>query len=133
MGTKGQLIFNPFTPKIRKLILLTDDHTNLWGYSWEVGVISRHYLLVDNCLNSHYLSAWQCIKIVKRIYMLVTPGSERVKLLPETFDDGLTFPFSNSPTLVNFTLASEHLSCHHHHHHHHQHTPLFKEIHVLKR
>ena len=60
--------------------------------------------------------------------MLVTPGSERVKHLPKTFDDGLTFAFSNSPTLVNFTLSSEQLSSRHH-----QYTPLFKEIHVLKR
>ena len=50
------------------------------SYSWEFSVISRHYSLIDNFLNSHiYLSAWQCIKIVRRIYMLVTPGSERVK------------------------------------------------------
>ena len=42
------------------------------GYSGEFGVISRHYPLVDNFLNSHYLSACQCIKIVRRIHMLVT-------------------------------------------------------------
>ena len=48
------------------------------GYSGEFGVISRHYPLVDNFLNSHYLSASQCSKIVRRIYMLVTPGSKRV-------------------------------------------------------
>ena len=33
---------------------------------------------VDNFLNYHYLSAWQCIKIVRRIYKLITPGSQRV-------------------------------------------------------
>ena len=35
---------------------------------------------VDNFPNSHYLSAPQCIKIiVKIIYEMITPGSERVK------------------------------------------------------
>ena len=53
------------------------------GYYWEFGVVSRHYPQVDNYLNSHYLSAcsaWKCIKIVRRIYMLVNPGSERVNV-----------------------------------------------------
>ena len=49
------------------------------GYSREFGVISRHSPVVDNFLNSHYLSSLQSIKIVKRIYILITPGSERVK------------------------------------------------------
>ena len=31
--------------------------------------------LFDNSLNSHHLFAWQCIKIVRRIYILITPGS----------------------------------------------------------
>ena len=29
-------------------------------------------------LNYHYLSALQCIKIVRRIYILITPGSQWV-------------------------------------------------------
>ena len=35
-------------------------------------------MLVDYFLNSHHLSAGQCIKIVRRIYILITPGSQRV-------------------------------------------------------
>ena len=68
--------FNPFIPKIRKLILLTDDHT---FFCWLVLRISKQYHLVDNFLISHCLCAWQCIKIVRRIYIPFTPGSQRVK------------------------------------------------------
>ena len=32
--SKKARIFNPFTPKIQKLILLADDHTFLFGQSW---------------------------------------------------------------------------------------------------
>ena len=32
------------------------------GNSKEFGVISRHYNLVNNYLNSHYLSTGQCIE-----------------------------------------------------------------------
>ena len=31
----------------------------------ECGVTSKQYLLVDIFVNSHYLSDWQCIKIVR--------------------------------------------------------------------
>ena len=55
-----------------------------FGYFWEFGVKSRLYPLVDNFINSHYLSAWQCIRIVRRICMLVTPGSERVNPFSKT-------------------------------------------------
>ena len=43
-------------------------------------IISKHYPLVDNFRNSHHLSVLQCIKIVRRIYILIIPGSERVNL-----------------------------------------------------
>ena len=35
-------------------------------------VISTQYLLLDNFLNSHYLCTRQCIKIERRIYILIT-------------------------------------------------------------
>lgn len=38
----------------------------------ECGVTSKQYLLVDIFVNSHYLSDWQCIKIVRWIKILVT-------------------------------------------------------------
>ena len=49
--------FNPFTLKIWKSILLTDNHTFLCGLSLNVSVISIEYPLVDNFRDSHYLPA----------------------------------------------------------------------------
>ena len=43
-----------------------------------VFALSRHYLLIDNFLNTQYSSVRQCIKIVRRIYVMITPGSQRV-------------------------------------------------------
>ena len=60
---------NPFTPKIWEIILPTDDHTFLcWLASPENLVLYQdNNSLIDNFLNSHYLSAWQGIKIIRRI------------------------------------------------------------------
>ena len=49
---------------------------------WEFGVISRQNALLDNFLNSHYMFPWQCIKIVRRSYKLIAPGSQRVNIIP---------------------------------------------------
>ena len=38
--------------------------------SWVFGVISKQYPLVDNFSNSRYLSARQCIRIARRIYIV---------------------------------------------------------------
>ena len=48
----------------------------LVGCYREFGFISIQNAIVDNFLNSHYLSA---IEIVRTIYKLITPGSYRVK------------------------------------------------------
>ena len=53
------------------------------GLSREFGVISK-YPRVDNLPNSHYLSALQCIRTARRVYILITPGSEWVKKLGKT-------------------------------------------------
>ena len=73
------------------------------GYSWEFGVTSRHYPLIDNVVNSHYLSAWQCIKIVRRIYMLITSGSERFNA---TVSNSLVFSFLLVFETVGLILVS---------------------------
>ena len=44
-------------------------------------MFQKQYPLADNFVNSHHLSALQCIKIVRRIYILITPGSQRLKKL----------------------------------------------------
>ena len=36
--------------------------------------------IVDNFLNSRDMSAWQCIEIVRRICILITPGSQRINV-----------------------------------------------------
>ena len=44
-----------------------------------------HYPLVDDFLNSHYLSPCQSTKIVRRIYLLVTPWNDRVNMQKVTY------------------------------------------------
>ena len=71
-GGLGDQNFNLFIPKIRKLILLTDDHTFL---CWQV-------LRIWCYPNSITL-------IVRKIYILITPGSQRVK---RKYEIKLEFP-----------------------------------------
>ena len=58
---------NPFTSKIWPVTIPSFD-----GFSREFGVTSRHYRELIVFLDSHILSVWYCIQIVRRIYMFVT-------------------------------------------------------------
>ena len=46
---------------------------------WEFGFGSTYNPVIDIFLNSQHLSAWYCIDIARRNFVLVTHGSERVK------------------------------------------------------
>ena len=64
---------NLFVQKIGQKILQTDNHTFL---CW---VVLRIYpSSSDTFFNSRHLSPFQCIKILRSIYILITPGSESV-------------------------------------------------------
>lgn len=71
---------NPLTPKIWKIILLTNDHTNRCWLFLRIWCHIKTLPPIDNFLNSHYLSALHCIKIVIRIDMFVTPESEGLRM-----------------------------------------------------
>ena len=70
--------FNPLTPKITLLILLTVCHTVLVMLVWRIWVGSINSSLINVFLDSHYLPAWYCIDIVRRNSVLVTHGSYMV-------------------------------------------------------
>ena len=70
-------MIDPFNPKI-------SSHSPycLPYNSWDVSAENLVFItnpLIDIFLNSHHLSGWYCIDIVRRGSVLVTCGSERVK------------------------------------------------------
>ena len=74
---RGPFSFNPLTPRISLVILLTVYHTVLLMLVWRIGIGSTYNPLTDICLYCYRLSARYCIDIVRRNSVLVTYGSER--------------------------------------------------------
>ena len=50
-------------------------------------VITRQYPPVDNHLYSHRLSALKCIDVLKRSYIGITSGSERVENMADVYNE----------------------------------------------
>lgn len=73
--------FKPFILNIRKLILLSYDHKLLCWLVLKIYCdIKTNIPFVENFLRFHYLSGKYCLKIVWRFYLLITVGSERIKI-----------------------------------------------------
>ena len=69
---------------ISSAILLTLCHTLLIILVWRIWyLIKWKNPPIDIFLYSHHLSTWDCIYIVRRNSVLVTVGSERVKVMRE--------------------------------------------------
>lgn len=73
--------FKPFILNIRKLILLSYVHKLLCWLVLKIYCdIKTNIPFVENFLRFHYLSGKYCLKIVWRFYLLITAGSERIKI-----------------------------------------------------
>ena len=70
--------FNPLTPKISLVILLTVCHVIFMMLVWRTGVGSTKNPLIYSFLYSYLLSTWYCSDIVRRNSVLITHGSYRV-------------------------------------------------------
>ena len=80
--------FNPLTPKISSVILLTVCRTVLEMLVLEFGIGSTYNPLIHIFLYSHHLSGCYCIDFVRRNYVLVAHGSLRVEVQKGNVNNG---------------------------------------------